>query len=488
MRFLIRGLGFALLTGVIAAVAALVVAGWMSPRYAADARLLVATPGQNLRDVAGMPFTISPLDSATYQELAKTDTILLEALRRLGSDLPKLSDAEELMLRMKVTTSEGRSSSVVGVNVWAGDPETASAEANAVALSMLAWEQQRASDTVAQAISALSARVDALSAEIAELASADGANELAIAEVVSLRDSQRNLLLSMRGTVGDTFASLSVFQLALGPAPQVAPRPALYAALAFIAGLVCAYALLIVMRAASGRVRTLEELARLVEAPVLAAIPQGALRRRCSRDEYRLTYLAAKLALLSNATQNQFLVVGLSDGLDTRELSFGLARAFAGTGHQTLFVSSDLRRPMTKLAFVDAEIDLPGPGLEQFMTAPFDRYHPNEFTVGEDTFAMVAPRESGVSPLKVLAGGFAAFLEHVKPLYDTIVIDTASAVTMPDALTLASEIPKLIVVVRFTGLNREVLRAVLNGLSPVRQDIVGVIAVDVPSELCRNIN
>lgn len=485
IRFLVQGLKFALAAAVAAGAVAFVLSERMQPQYEAAARLLLTPPNQEVRNLLGSGISASALDSTAYQEAATTESVLLESLAMLGVASPSLEDASGLEDRTNVTYEDGRNSSIISIKVTSDDPLTATSEANAIAESLLAWERGRTTAVVERSISLLESQLASLEAEIVIQRLGPDASSSLLTELVALRNSQHDQLVLARSRIPGSIGSLEMFQAAVGPAPQTAPRPVLYSALAGLAGLIAAYAVLLVGYATNTRIRSLDELAHIAGVPVLAAYGKGFLNGRSRDPDEALAFLAARLAVTFQRQPAKILVLGVNEEMDTKELSLALAKSFAEAGRRVLFVSSDLRRPLASVGYGQqrTQSGLRGPSLEQLLLSPGLDLQPNSIKVGDSGLDVVVPGKAIGSATKLLAKGFPLLLRRLQRNYQVVVVDAAPLTTAPDALTIAPNMSGILLVVRFPGLERETISAALAALGPLRRAVAGVVALDVPGAL-----
>lgn len=483
LRFLVRGLKYALVAALAAAAVTYMLSERMQPQYEANARLLLTPPNQEVRDLLGSGISASTLDSSAYMEAATTESVLLHALELVGVSAATLEDAADLEERTNVTVEDGRTSSIVSVKVKSNDARSATGTANAVAASLLEWERGRAISIMDRTINLLEDQIAKLETEIAEQRSTQNASNSTLNELVALRNNQHDQLVLARSRIPGSIGSLEWFQEAVGPAPQIAPRPALYAAIAFIAGLIAAYAALMIGSAASTRVRNLEELAAVAGVPVLAAYGKGFLKNVKAREPYEaLAFLSARLSMSFPRHPTKLMLVGADDKVDTRDLSLALARSFAEGGRRTLFVGTDLRRPMVKVGYGQTPTlsDLRGPSLEQHLLSPNLDLEPNSVAFGDVSLDLIVPTKQLASATQLVARGFALMLRRLQRNYEIVVVDAAPISSAPDALVIAPHTSGILLVVKFTGLERETVTSALSALGPQRRAVVGVIAVDMP--------
>lgn len=480
--FLRRGLPFAVAAAIVAALVAHQITRDMPPTFEARSSLLAALPSQDLRSLLGPDLAARPLDGGVYRAAAKTEAVMLDALRRLAVE-PSQAAAEHLRQRTQVHLEDGGSMSLLHVDVVAHDPVVATDEANAVAAALRAWDERRARAAIDRAVSTLEEQVRSLDAQIALLEAQPEPPAPDLQSLINARDMQRQQLVLVRSGIASTVGTLEVFEEAVGRAYQVGPRTSLTTALAAIAALIAAYGLMLIGRAFDTRVRSLDDLARSAGVAVLAG-----LGRRARKDHRVATenaaYLATKIRLdAPKEAPLVLLVAGLDARVDTQPLSTLLAEAYARDGIRTLLMGTNLRRPLPHVSVKQPyrRTSFDEPALDEMLMRPEEDLRPTTVPLGKGVALDVVTAYAPVDDAShVLTRGFARLLGRLQSAYEVIVVDAAPVLEARDALAMSPHAAVVVLVARVPGLRRSTVREAVGAFGPLRHLIIGIVALDVP--------
>ena len=266
------------------------------------------------------------------------------------------------------------------------------------------------------------------------------------------------------------------------------PRRTLSMALALIAGLALGAGLALLRDRLDVRLRTSEEVAAALGAPVLGVVPHLSSRRQRkglarlvefdpgshAAEAFRTIRTAVYFGF--PASQARTLVLtspSAGDGKTT--VASNLAIAMAQAGQRTLLLEADLRKPRHHQIYVLE----PGPGLCGVLK-------------GEATVAD-AVRRSGVERLDVLPCGqvpsnpsellnsdaFAQAIRALSDLYDRIIIDAPPLGPVADARIVSALADATILILRAGRSTRTGAEQAREGLLGVGGTIMGAVVNDV---------
>jgi Mrp family chromosome partitioning ATPase len=349
------------------------VASLMQPdRYEATAYLLFGQTTNADRIVTGGSTDTGELPErvvATNLALASLDGVAARAKRRLNR--PETVDEIKHSVKVEVTGA----SDVAGVTAKASTPALAANLANAFATEIAGVRREAARTDIQRAVEALQATAGR-TATPTPGASGSGATRTTTDKIAQLE------ALKAMETGG-----VRVVQNAIAPEQRASPKPVRNAVIAgFVAGALALF-LVVVLARFDEHVHDEEELASLMEAPVLARIPHGPHRRPLTQVQLRAddtAFLEAfeflRLNLQLMGPEGRSLVVAVTspaanDGKTT--VVAWLARSLAQSGAEVVAVDLDLRTPELQTYF-DTPDDQ-GDGLLEALVQPEERDEPAPF-------------------------------------------------------------------------------------------------------------
>lgn len=234
-----------------------------------------------------------------------------------------------------------------------------------------------------------------------------------------------------------------------GLAP-VRPTKTLNIALGAFFGLLVGVSLAFFIEYLDTSVKTIDEVERVFQAPVLGVIPQNVgslidLGQDCSHAEAYRVLRTNILFSRKDANLNSLVVVsaGMGEGKSTTVLN--LATVFAQAGQRTLVVDSDLRRPtLHKLIHVSNNIGLVNYLLKQ---------NTLEQVIQPTTVPMLDFLASGKLPgggINILGSEqMRNLISELKQRYDFILFDSPPIMGLSDASVLASEVDMAIQIIQY---------------------------------------
>jgi Mrp family chromosome partitioning ATPase len=383
-----------LICAIVAAAAALafVVSLLQPDRYEATAYLLFGRPTNADAIVTGGSTDTGEVPErvvATNLALASLDTVAARVKERLHRPEP----IDEI--KHAVTVDVTGASDVAAVNATASTPGLAAKLANGFATEVTAVRRQAARTDIQRAL-------DALKSSRATATPATGTSTEAESDVTR---ATRDRIAALEALKALETGGVRVVQTASPPEHRASPKPLRNAIIAgFVAGVLALF-LVVVLARFDEHVHDEDELASLMEAPVLARIPHGPHRRplthiqlRASDEAFLEAFEFLRLNLQLTGPEGRSLVVAVTsptpgDGKTT--VVAWLARALAQSGAEVVAVDLDLRTPELQTYF-DATDDQGNGLLEALLQAegdgmlaekaPFGR---RVYSEGEITAALV---------------------------------------------------------------------------------------------------
>ena len=477
LAFLRRGAPLALIVALIAGAVAFIAARNAEPVYQASAALLSTDPSEGVTDVEMV--TPPPVDPAVYRVALLEGPVLADVLERVDGEPPTQAELERFADRVSVGVEDQEISSVVRIGVEHPDPQYAAVVANTITDSLIAWDRSRAFRGTPVSAQAIERSIDVIDAE---LQGGETLNEARRNALTTLRQQRVDELSQVRSGVGPAGAvgRLDVLRVATSPEEPLRPRPLFAAILAALVGLVLAYAFLFVRDSLGERLRSRDELAHLVGAPVLAEFPRPARSARSATEESAGLFHTSLVMATRGATP---LVVAITSPADPNEkggVAVALAESFARGDHRTLLVDGDLRRAGTTEG-LDVKTKQSAP-FEAHLENPDGRYAPATVAIGgKGTFDFVPSFTSAEHPAELLNKGLGDQMAVWRGEYDVIIIDAPPVLPFADALAIADHCSGAVLCASLRGSSMRRIDESVQLLHRSDVPILGAVLTDVPA-------
>lgn len=232
-------------------------------------------------------------------------------------------------------------------------------------------------------------------------------------------------------------------------------------------------------------VKTLEDVERYLQVPVLAVIPKdvGVLHKQSGMSPDAEAYRILRTNIefnRKNPEDNAITVVSGGAGEGKSTTLVNLAYICAQGGYTTLMIDADLRRPRLH-TFFDINNSV---GLTNYLTTELMLEDVILQTPVDNLFFM----PSGILPSDAAgilnSRRMSELIQDVKQRFDLILIDSPPILGVSDASVLASEVDLTIIVVQHRKLPRNMLMRVKQSVENVGGNIIGVVLnnVDVRSD------
>jgi polysaccharide biosynthesis transport protein len=449
--------------------------------FRAESTLLVARGAAGFTQFGLSPVTAPPIDLGAYRVAVTSDVVLADALVRMGVASPSVAEVRALRGQVGSSTETGvRDSSLLRVEGRGQTSQAAINRANAVANALVAWDRRRASESIDRVIATLVQQIEALSEQVRSLqAIGDAATQTQIDGLVRLRAEQQQQLGYARALVASAEGLLSVLQPGDSTARQVAPRPAMSAAVAALLAAIAVYALLLLRAAFNTRLRGSEDIAQVTGLQVLAEFPTVG-RQELDRLREPSSYLRTNLLFATEeAHPRVFMVTSSVAGEGKTTVARHLAEGFVRYGYRTLLVDADLRAPTVADGY-DIVGSVPEAATtESWLSDAGGTHHILTVTLDDDGQLDVIPQFRRVAHAPELLGrGFRLALARWQD-YDVVVIDTAPVLAVADPLTIAPHCTGTVFVVDRHKADRRKLAAAVGSLQRVGVQVLGVAANNV---------
>jgi capsular exopolysaccharide synthesis family protein len=234
-----------------------------------------------------------------------------------------------------------------------------------------------------------------------------------------------------------------------GQAP-VRPKKALNIGLGLVFGLLMGLGLAFFIEYLDTSVKTIDDVERAFQAPVLGVIPQnvGYLLDEGPESKYAEAYRVLRTNILFSRKDdklNSIVVVSAGAGEGKSTTTMNLATVFAQTGQRVLMVDSDLRRPtLHKLLHVGNNIGLTNYLLKQKTLEEVVQ------TTSVPRLDFMASGKLPNSSMGVLGSAqMREMIAELKQRYDFIFFDSPPILGVSDASVLASEVDLVVQVIQY---------------------------------------
>ncbi len=265
----------------------------------------------------------------------------------------------------------------------------------------------------------------------------------------------------------------------------VSPNVTLNLALGAVVGLIFGIGIAFFLEYLDTSVKTLEDVERYLQVPVLAVIPKdiSILHKQngISPDSEAYRILRTNIEFnRKNPEDNAITVVSGGAGEGKSTTLVNLAYICAQGGYTTLMIDADLRRPRLH-TFFDINNAV---GLTNYLTTDLMLEDVILQTPVDNLFFM----PSGILPADAAgilnSRRMSELIQDVKQRFDLVLVDSPPILGVSDASVLASEVDLTMIVVQHRKLPRNMLLRVKTSIENVGGTVLGVVLnnVDVRSD------
>jgi succinoglycan biosynthesis transport protein ExoP len=483
------------LLALIGAAAGYYVTGKLTPIYQATGNVLVvAAPGQ----AAGTGSV-----SVTANEATTTAATLITEPALLQGVITQLHlKTTTAALGKEVTATPETNSELVDVVVH--DPSAARAAqiANALTSTYVTEVITQNTQRINQAGAVLQAQIDADQATLAkeqqQLQAAKNAGKdttvlTAEIDLSSAQLSQATLTLSsIKATQAEALETVSVAALATAPTSPISPNRSINTALGGFVGLLLAIALAAIFQYFDQGLKNPDDVLERLGVPCLAVIPRFShlaviaernTKRKRQSERVMEAYRRLRTNLLFSSPDidlETVVITSAQPGEGKTCTAANLAVALASSEKRVLLVDADLRNPGQHLLFRKS---LDGGLSELIMQGKVNplarllRTHATDFP----NLSLLTSGTIPPNPSELLESRRArTLLTELAEDHDLLVIDTAPAGAVSDALSVAAYASATILVVEAGKTNASHATAVIRSLRDVGANVIGVVINKAP--------
>jgi capsular exopolysaccharide synthesis family protein len=260
-----------------------------------------------------------------------------------------------------------------------------------------------------------------------------------------------------------------------GKAP-VKPNKTLNIVLGLIFGLIMGVGLAFFIEYLDTSVKTIDDVERTFQAPVLGVIPQniGYLVDEGAESKHAEAYRVLRTNLLFSRKAenlNTIVVVSAGAGEGKSTTTINLATVFAQAGNRVLIVDSDLRRPtLHKLFKVTNNLGLTNLLLKQNQLAEIVQ------TTGVPNLDFMASGKLPNSSMGILGSAqMKEMIGELKQRYDFIFFDSPPILGVSDASILASEVDLVMQVIQYRRYPQPMTIRAKQMIEKVGGNFVGIV-------------
>jgi capsular exopolysaccharide synthesis family protein len=275
-----------------------------------------------------------------------------------------------------------------------------------------------------------------------------------------------------------TKTQITVADAAAVPEQAAKPKPKLYTALALVLGLALGLALAALRERFDHRIRSVDELERAVDLPVLTRVPRrgrGEVAASAFTEAFRVLRTNLQFAhrdgpLRTVAVTSLMPVEGKSTTVSQ------LARVSGTGGSQVIVVEADMKRPSQQSFFRPDATSPLTPGLTTFIVGGAsleDCVH----STGMATVGLIpaGPQVPSLSGLLESARG-REVLDDLATAADLVLFDCPPLSVGADAATIAGRVDGVVLVIDMENATTDGVREALRQLQAVRAHVLGIVA------------
>lgn len=258
------------------------------------------------------------------------------------------------------------------------------------------------------------------------------------------------------------------------------PRVALNMALGVLAGLVVGIGLAFFMEYLDTSVKTLDDIEKFLELPVLAVVPKNVglihLESPDTPDAEAYRILRTNIEFnRKNVDSNSFTIVSGGPGEGKSTTLANLATICAQGGYNVLLVDADLRRPVQHLHYnIDNSL-----GLANYLRGEAN-LEDVVYLTNVDKLALLPSGQLPADAVGILnSQRMSDLIADLKSRYDLVLIDSPPILGLSDAAVLSSEVDGTIIVVQHRRFPRSILERVKKTILNVGGTVIGVVLNNV---------
>ncbi|MHB1412283.1 MAG: tyrosine-protein kinase domain-containing protein [Thermoleophilia bacterium] len=462
-----------------------------TPKYQASTDLLQRNTGINQAIVGSDIFGASSdtperrLDTAI--ELVKSPDVLQAVTTAVGSDRIGNRSLEDMLNVSLVGQTD-----VFRITVIDRDPQLAADLANAFATSYISWRQQVDRNAIEQARQPIEAQLNAIPAD-----QRDSGN------YKSLSDKLESLKLveSMQTTDEE------IVKKAVANSSPVSPRPVRTGAFALAVSLVIGIGAVFTVDKLDTRVRSVDEITRRIDKPILASVPKLPSGESMVTLEYPASPAAEAFRLLKTNMgyakpdkQIKSIMVTSAEPSEGKSTTIAnLAVTLARAGQRVIVLEGDLRRPrLSEYLQLENRMGLTNAiAGNASLRESLQMIEAKDLAIaveslGDELRDLPAASMNGVKPIYCATSGplppnpgelaasekFGALINEACEYADIVLVDVPPVGAVGDAVSLAGKIDGIIVVIKLGQTSKKSLRLMHDFIETVPSNVLGLVVTN----------
>ena len=284
-------------------------------------------------------------------------------------------------------------------------------------------------------------------------------------------------------------SNISIVEPAVTPFKPYRPRPKLNLLLGLLSGLILGLGMAFLREALDQSVKSPEDLERISGLPVLGLIPRvtksslkknlGAVVRLNPRtavaEAYRL--LATNMRfMIDSKDERVILITSVNPREGKSTTATNIAFSYAQMGLKVLLVDADIRKPS-----LHARLGLSNKlGLSNYLKGEVDLVGITQPVKDIQGLYAITAGKYDTDPISLLSHERMSYLTtQGASIFDYVIIDAPPILGFADTLVLSSLATSTIIVAKENMLKADNIQTVLKQLYRVKQNVLGILLVDV---------
>ncbi len=451
----------------IASATSIVLSAMQTPVYSADALVLLQPRGNDALFESAQT-SVGRRTIETEVQVINGEQTRLQAQTDLGLSAPP----------PEADVAPIGETDVIRITVLDENASNAATYANAYAEAYIEIRRN-------QSIQDLLAAADEVQLAISQLqVQIDAAEDRAVRDALVVQQANFSTTLDqLRVDAALRTGGATVIKTASTPTAPVEPTPARSAVLAAFVGLLIGLGAAFLIDYLDNKVRSVADLERLTDDPVLAQIPVDvppdfrpvALSEpdHPSVEAFRGLRTNVQFLALDNPPLGVVLVTSSIPGEGKTTTAANLAIVLAHAGHRVALVDADLRRPRIHVIFDITS----APGLTELLLGTQPREVVRHVDIGRGQQISVYPCGAiPSSPSEMLSSKrMRSLLSEMGDHYDYVIVDSAPILPVSDSMSIAACADGVLVVAQTGHVTTEAVTQTLDRLHRISAPIIGLV-------------